>query len=182
MITNQDVFSKLNFSIPTDDFLDVINEFDKEFLLSYEVLNYSFIFDGTQYVSEIITQHGLCFSFNIAYSNDMFDYNFTSSDFHYNIFPMGFIHNFLPEFPILPRKDSLYPYGLKTGLYLNNNKTKNAVKRDYEGYDFILHDPFEMPSSSSSKYLFRSDTKVDIKVVAQINTIDDSIAHYHPNE
>ena len=162
--------------------MDVINEFDKEFLISYEILQFAFIFDGAQYVSEIITPHGLCFSFNMAYSYDMFDYNSTSKDFHYQIFPVGFVHGLLPPTPELPRKDSPYPYGLRNSLLITNNRNKNAIKRDFEGYDFILHDPFELSSSSSSKYLLKSDRKVEIRIVAQINTIDDSIAHYHPNE
>ena len=135
--------------------MDVLNEFDKEFLFSYEILQFAFIFDGVQYVSEILTPYGLCHSFNVAYSSDMLNYKSTSSDFHYQIFPSGFVHDLLPAIPELPRKDSPYPYGLTTNMIISNFKNKNAIKRDYEGYDFFLHDPFELPSSFSSKYVIK---------------------------
>lgn len=179
MVTVQGVFYKINFSIPTDDFLSVINEFDKEFLLGNLPLSFIFNHDSHHFISEVIAPQGLCFSFNMAYSHDMLDINLTSSDFHHQIIETG--HG-IPVIPEIPRNDSKYPYGLKVQSMFLEELLQSTIKKDIDGYQLYLHDSFELPSSSSVKYLVRGNRELDIKIIPQINFIDDSITHYDPVE
>lgn len=142
-------------------------------------LSFIFVFDSQTYISEIITQHGLCFTFNIAYSHDLLDINATSDDFHFQVFETGSGRPYVPE---LPRNDSNYPFGLKIMSIIENELVKSSAKTDTYGYQLYFHDPFELPSSFSVKYLAKINQMVDIKIVPQINLIDDSIADYDPAE
>jgi hypothetical protein len=178
LVLNKGIFSKLNFSIPTDDFLDVINEFDKEFLRGRKILTFSFLDDPYHYMSELLSPQGLCFTFNIALSQDLLKINSTSDDFHYKIFWTGLGY---PSKTTIPRSDSQYPYGLKIQTILEEKILKIA-ERNIDGYQVYLHDPYELPSSSSVKYIAKMDRKLDIKILPQINSIDDSIVDFSPKE
>lgn len=80
IIVNFGLFEKLNESLYNGDFLDVINHFQK--IMGLDSLRADFA-DEDPYFAEILTQSGLCETFNIADKNQVFDLNLTSNDFHY---------------------------------------------------------------------------------------------------
>lgn len=82
IITNFGFFAKINESLFNDDFLDIINHFQK--VMGLDSLRTSWGEDDEDpYFAEILTQSGLCETFNIADKSQVFDLNLTSDDFHY---------------------------------------------------------------------------------------------------
>ncbi|CAG9812250.1 unnamed protein product [Chironomus riparius] len=175
LITNRGVFNKLNFSIPTDDFLEVANQFDKE--LGFD-LSYYWINEDQQYITEIITEWGLCFTYNIAFSHDLLNINSTSDDFHYEYFPRWFedINIEINKFPI---SISTSKAGLRAGFHPDINKLGDLTKAQYT---VIFHDPFELPTANSKVIKLNIYYQTNVLVVPQINSIDESLVEYGPSE
>ena len=76
-------------------------------------------------MSEVLTEWGLCFTFNIAFSRDLLNLNSTSSDFHYQHPHRGFVTNLIQRPPkILPKRIATVKSGLWVGfddaLYKND--------------------------------------------------------------
>jgi len=157
LIKNLGTFQKINYSIPTDDFLDVINQFSKEF---DDFLSIVFYWIGTYQnrMSEIITPWGLCFTYNIAFSHDLLNHNTTSSDFYYEN-TLRLIQITKPNQPIedLPKRIST----ANAGLWVGFNKLNQAVDLRVDGYTSLFHDPFELPSKRSK--VIETNLKVQTK-------------------
>lgn len=165
-------------SIPTDDFLDVINEFPKEFEQFFSLVffwNESYQFR----LSEILTKWGLCFTYNIAFSHDLLNLNFTSHDFHYQ-------HTFrkngkksikFPAIEDFPKRLSTSDAGLWVGFgsFLD-------LSDDFDGFPYYLHDSFELPYKRSKT--FKADRKLQSKILIepQIYSIDESLYDFTPAE
>lgn len=179
---NLEVFAKTNLTFPKDDFLDVLNEFDKEFLNNLGEVCFEFRQNYYRYVSEVITHYGLCFTYNIAFPHDLLNFNLTSDYFNFQIFRTcsPYTKKSTHEIQEIPRNETSYPNGLK--LIFMINLVNKAIKRSVSGYYLFLHDPFELPSSNSKKYFININGEFQIKVNPQINQIDDSIADYDPIE
>lgn len=184
MITNRGIFAKLNFFIPNDDFLDIINKFDKEFFHSEELLDIKWMEDHKQFVSEILTPKGLCLTFNLAFANQVLNINSTSNDFHYQL-----IHLFYKTVPkdlfppkSLPRKIS----SSFAGLYIKIDMLYMFFNELYEenphGFTVFIHDPFELPSMNSKIYNINIGQRNKILIDAKLNTIDNSLIHLKPDK
>ena len=52
LIKNRGTFSKINFSIPTDDFLDDINQFYKEFAISFNEIIFRLFYKNQEYIAK----------------------------------------------------------------------------------------------------------------------------------
>ena len=182
MITNRGVFAKLNISISNDDFLNIMNEFKKEFLDSDLILNMMWIEDERQFVSEILTSEGLCLTFNIAFANDLLNLKNTSNDFHYQLINLRSDSKdlVLPQF--LPRKIA----SSFTGLQIKFNVIAMFFTEIYEknphGFLCFIHDPFELPSMNSKFITADVRQRTHITIAAELNTIEDSVENYKPGE
>jgi hypothetical protein len=172
LIRNYGIFNKINFSVPTDDFLDVYNEFYKQLAPA----NFYWI-QYNQFVSEVITPYGLCMTFNLPKAEDMLNTNSTSDDFHYtHFYPYHFDHKVNTS--ELPRKTST----ALSGLYftVSNFDQENIVESDFDGLLCFVHDPFELPARSSAKFVAKSFQALEIDINPQIHLIDDSLVGYSP--
>lgn len=178
MILNYGTFNKINFSISTDNFLEFLYEFETEIYNH----NPSFFFgsNGKNWRTDVVTAHGVCRTFNLALSNDLLNINETSDNFHYQHYDnLNNYFTYPAELPGLPQSDSPFPYGLNIQLAMdidNESFTENYT------YTLYLHDPFEFPSSSSTKFILKTNTEIQIKIFAQIHEIDDSITDYDSKE
>lgn len=182
LVTNRGIFNRLNFSISNENFLNILNEFEKEFLYYDLSTLFYFQYTSSHFISEILTPYGLCLTFNVASSEDMLNSNTTSDDFHFKYFTSGYPSDGPPKRTKFPRKDSKYPSGLKVVTTVHREVDAVAIKRHFDGYYFLLHDPFELPSSFSKKFLMYFGRGNVLKINPQINTIDSSIASYDPVE
>ena len=185
MITNRGTFQKINLTIPTDDFLDIINEFDKDFLIDYFAIVFKWIDEYQQYVSEIITPLGLCFTFNIAPSHELMDTNLTSDDFHY-IYAHKEIQEGLwnhEKPPQAIKRISTSKSGLWIGFQAKFLLRDNLLGDDgLSGFQVLIHDPFELPTTRSKMIKLNTDYETQINLIPQLNTIDESLFDYDPAE
>ena len=185
LITNRGTFQKLNVSISTDDFLDVINEFAKEFIITSTSMNFQWIKDLKLFGNEIITPWGLCFSFNMAHSRDLLNLNTTSSDFHYQYTAAKLsdykklVHQ-LSE-PI-PRKISTMKAGLFVNLLPNFEEFQQVIENNIDGYLFILHDPYELPSRNAKSFRAKMLFRTNVILRPLLHEIDESLNDYEPKE
>lgn len=183
MIYNFNIFNKHNISVPADDFLEVANQFQKQFINTSKPLHYSFRKWQEQFVSEILTPFGLCFTFNAAQSHDLLNIESTSSDFHYQLFELRYtkfrMSNIVRQ---VPETESREPGGLYMFHEIRMDTFKPIISKDNIGYPVFLHDPFELPTQFSKIFLINSNEMNAISIDVQINDIDDSIVEYDPFE
>ena len=141
------------------------------------------------YASEIITQWGLCITYNIGFSRDVLHLNSTSEDFHYQIarkveIPVSnlkvYKHEREPE--NLPQKISTSKAGLWVGFHLEWFDIEKVLKNTFGGYTLLLHDPLELPSANSKMVHLNLKFQTTILINPQMNTIDESLAGYEPTE
>lgn len=181
-ITKRGVFAKLNYSVPTNDILDEFNEFFKEFSLRFDSLIFYLAQQNQEYVAEIITQWGLCFTYNIAFSHDLLYINKTSDDFHYIYgYKMFDKYNLVREEPkFYPQKISSSQAGLWVGFYEEKNRPLIVVSNDFHGYVVLFHDPYELPSRNSKILKFNTQIQTKVFINPQLNSIDESLLDYEP--
>ena len=166
--------------MPSFDFLDVLNEFDKEIKGCPDIC-FEFHRRCNRYISEVLTPLGLCRSFNIALAHDLLDLNTTSNDFHYELFATCFaVALNLYDMPEIPRNDTSFPTGLHIEWF--EGHSHYTFNRKLAGRWMYLHDPYELPSTSSKKLMINANYDVLIQISPQINRIDDSIVGYDPVE
>lgn len=180
-MTKRGTFSKLNFAIPTDDILDVFNQFYKEYASSLQSISHYFDKVIKTFASEIITPHGLCLAFNLAFSQDVLELNATSNDFYYQLVYRIFAGHSKTDRIKLPADFPLKskPDGLR--IHVNTLlRPEQVVQNDFGGHCFMLHDPFELPTKAS--YTVYTDKSLNVLMHAKINSIDDSLKHHKPQE
>lgn len=177
---NLGAFDKTNLTLPQFDFLEVINEFEKVLIEFQPSLCIEFSYEFDRYISEVLTPLGLCYSFNIASSSDLLNLNLTSDYFHYDIMRTCSTFSEIREIPVIPRNDTPYPSGyflMWQYPYVDINYRTNRT-----GHYFYLHDPYELPSSSSKKIKINANRDGYIRIVPQIFQIDESLVKYDPKE
>jgi hypothetical protein len=178
LIRNYGIFNKINFSVPTDDFLDIYNEFQKE--LDSHFINFFWI-NNQDFVSEIITPYGLCMTFNFPKVEDFLNTNSTSDDFHIRHFYPSKVINKSTSDITLPRSISTSIDGLYILLYVHYNYFE-VIESDINGLLLFLHDPFELPGRSSAKFIAKSFRPTEINIAPEVHSIDDSLIGYSPEE
>lgn len=183
MLTKRNTFAFINISIPTDDFVDVINHFAKEFDDSATSIIVHFTGEKRSYISEIITTWGLCFTFNMAFSHDLLNLNVTSDDFHYQLFLESTIYNTINPPPVfLPRSSPSSNAGLTIEIYSSTLEYDEIIFNDFRGFIVMVHDPFELPSKKSKLLRLGYDRNLKVIIDAQMNKIDESVSNYEPVE
>lgn len=183
MIHNFNIFNKHNISVPLDDFLEIANQFRKQFINITDPLYYRFRNWQEQYLNEILTPFGLCLTFNSALSHDLLNINATSDDFNYKLLELRYtVWRMTVEGRKVPEMESKEPEGLFLINNLPMDTYKPIISKDNIGYPIFLHDPFELPSQFSKMFRINSNDINQISIDVQINDIDDSIVGYDPIE
>lgn len=161
-----------------------MNEFKKEFLDMDFTLYVKWMEDHKQYVSEILTSEGLCFTFNIAFANDLLRLKNTSNDFHYQLFHLKYSSGSKDLIPpkSLPRKIASSFTGLKIKFDALMMFFDEVYEKNPHGLLIYIHDPYELPSMNSKIYTMNVRQRTQIIIDAELNTIDDSVVDYKPQE
>ncbi|KAL7031154.1 hypothetical protein ACKWTF_006916 [Chironomus riparius] len=183
MITDRGVFLKLNISVSADDFLNDINEYPKEFTADSYAIVINLVRKSQEYISEIITPWGLCFTYNIAFSNDLLDVNATSEDFHYE-YSNKMFGNFDFDAPPtdFPYKLSTSKAGLWVGFKYSFFTSYKFLENDFDGYVVSFHNPYELPTKNSKIIKFNKQIQTMILIDPSISTTDESLMEYEPAE
>lgn len=161
-----------------------MNEFSKEFLFTDQVINILWLANNGQYVSEILTPDGLCFTFNGVFVEDLLNMNLTSNDFHYE---MAYIYyavltSTLHPPKSLPRRISTSLSGLEIIFAIGEFWFPKIFRKYGSSLSFYIHNPFELPSINSKMLNIDVNQNTKVFIDAELNTIDDSLVNYSPNE
>jgi len=136
-----------------------------------------------QYMSEIITPWGLCFTYNIAFSPDLLNISSVSDDFHNDhtsrIIAIKSLNQRKPT--KMPKKISTSKAGLWVGFGTTHLEDE-GVENDFNGYVVLFHDPFELPSKMSKIVNTNFDIRTEVFVDPQLNSLDESLNDYKPFE
>jgi hypothetical protein len=178
LLTNRGTFASLNVSIPTVDFLDVINEFEKLIFNGATMVNFYWLWSKHTSFSEIITDHGLCSTFNIAFSTELLDTHFTTDDFHYQNIISNFESNVTE---VIPRRSARSAQNLRVDIF-SDNITQSRIVSAFEGCMMYWHNPYELPSRFSQKRLLSFAKFTDIWIEPQMIVIDESLESDEPEE
>lgn len=178
LVTRSGIFEKKNISIPTDNFLHTFNEFHK-FLFNDDV-EWKFYF-LTRYskFSQVLTDHGFCYTFNLAITKEMFNENSISTEFFHEHFGAGNIPNQTDT--AIPR---LIPFAAILRILIKSSKSyyKKIDNGLYEGHIIYIHDPYELPSRTTNRIFMRNGQTSMLNIEPIFNTIDDSLDELQINE
>lgn len=141
--------------------------------------------DNKQFISEILTHFGLCYTFNVAYVDDVLHMNSTSNDFHYDYYDLD--DELVVEYKFvrpksLPRKITSSFTGLQIYFSTLNIFYHEIFERNPNVHVIYIHDPFELPSMDSKMLNINNNQIISLVFDADLNTIDDSLVHYKPEE
>lgn len=119
----------------------------------------------------------------MAFSRDVLNLNETSDDFNYQLINTYRSKAVQAEQPkVLPRRVSVSQTGLNIKTTLFVPLARDIILNLFYGYYYMFNDPYELPSTNSKIVPVSSDRFVSVTIDAQINTMDESIASYEPDE
>lgn len=189
MVENDDFLSKFNVSISTDNFIAQLLEFsnfygymsgDKGNWTNKHHINYT----------EVISQKGLCYTFNFPTAEKFFNLDAVSSDFNYNKTKSVVFEETEPffDYPLSTSSSELGMFAsVRTDHHslVNHFKTKvvfvpmNSVEN---GIHLTFHDPYEIISKDSPNHFAMYNQSTLFKINPTKVNYDDSIAVYSPEE
>lgn len=181
LISRRGTFAKLNFSIPTDDFLDIINEFTIHASIDSPLIRIVQTYSGPSILSNILTETNLCKSYNMALSNEVFDTNLTSDDFnyqHYNDRKGKYFKNLTI---VVPQR-SLTSKVFLTTRTLTYNLQRDMTISSTKGGIIYFHDSYELPSKLIQSMVINDDQYIEIFVEPQMMEVDESFYDENPIE
>ncbi|KAG5668707.1 hypothetical protein PVAND_016636 [Polypedilum vanderplanki] len=169
LLSQRGTFAKINFSIPTDDFLDVINEFDKTYIFK-EIYSFFWVTQGYTGITEILTEFGLCTNFNIVLATELFNINLITKDFHY-------VHEY-NKFSIRINYTEQIPRRVARGkqtFLLQAFSYKWDTIWEFNGHTLFLHNSYEIPTKFTLTKMINYKELTNIFIEPHIMAIDESI-------
>lgn len=179
MVSKKGVFSRLNFSIPTDNFHYVMNEISR---FHYWVPNlifstFSWLGQGAR-LNYILTEEGICYGFNYPPSSELIDEDLVTSDFFYTTF--GHFYQVIDFGKKLPRRVNVPEPGFHIDIAANLAWYDKFYGKDKDGYNFYIHNAYELPTRETSKVFIDKNSIMNILIEPQLNDIDESMVDFEP--
>lgn len=165
--------------------MDIINQFSKEFEEIDHYLVFYLVNKVQEYIAEIITQWGLCSTYNIAFNHDVLHTNLTSNDFHYEYGYRMTLSRPRIRDPIpqnYPMKISTSHAGLWVGFSNYRDYTMKFIDNKFHGFVVIFHNPYELPTRFSKVLMFNTKLQTRILLNPQLNLIEETLMDYEPAE
>lgn len=177
LVTKRGTFQKLNLSVPTDAMLYVANEFEKTGHNKYSSTIYNE--QGVRlYLSETMTKHGLCHTYNLALPDEIYNMDLVSFDFYHEYFK--------PDFgaenrAVIPRKSKeIVSYDVV--IYTNPSYHERLINGIY-GVNFMyIHDPYELTTSATNPIPLHRNNNCVINVEPNLMAVDESLHDMEPYE
>lgn len=205
LIENDVNLNDMNESISTNDFISVLRKFPnfwknregQEYTLFRREAVWNEMF-ATEF-HEILTRWGLCYSFNIINSTQLFNLEQVSSDFHYEMFISvgSFTSVYVWTANVMdepnPMKTRSFELGFVASLVdvddhdpdlYNGNYTYNRYNpmSIFEGYHLIFHDPKELPDLNSVHHYTIPGQNLIFWISPHMINIEDSLKDLTINE
>jgi hypothetical protein len=123
-------------------------------------------------VSEIMTEHGLCLTFNLAKIEDVYDVDRISADFYHEYFAINIDPSYLVQ--IVPRKVKTNS-GFSLSAAAFQNFYDEIFNSQYDGHLIYIHSPYELPTTLSNPIFLQKDIYLKGWMEPQLNVIDESL-------
>lgn len=134
----------------------------------------------TSFISEILTEFGLCYSFNLAISDNVVDKNLTSPNFHYSHFT---IHNYpLGRTEKIPRKINTCDKGYSIAAWSSEEYYKFVHNLHQDDHLIFIHDPYEYPTRSSVSMSLNRNSIINVLLNPIFYGIDESLKNFNIQE
>jgi hypothetical protein len=124
-------------------------------------------------LSEILTEHGLCLTYNLAHSTDIYDHEAISADFYHEYFSISSIKQQVSTEQVPRRIKANAELSFSIGAF--QHFYDEIFNGRYDGHLFYIHDPYELPTTSSTKIYLQKDTYLKAFVEPQLNAVDESL-------
>ncbi|KAG5679881.1 hypothetical protein PVAND_009418 [Polypedilum vanderplanki] len=170
IMTNRGILTKLNISASTDDFLDVLNEFRSDFVVDF-LWNQ---LKGTKF-SSILTEFGLCRTFNLTLPEDLFHKDLISDDFDHKYYSTFSREKTFDYKQIIPRRansvDDTVFFEAECFEILLTETFK------FEGQILMIHNPYELPNIQTKSIIInvRDNSVVNVRLIPEMFDIDESL-------
>lgn len=141
--------------------------------------------ESQRFLNEIITPWGLCFTFNMAHSHDLLNLNQVSDNFHYQYTiqaDVDYTKYIYQLAETIPKKVLTTKLGLTVTVLPYNEIYEQVIENDFDGYLFIIHDPYELPSWKSKIVKAANFFETKVQVSPKLHEIDESLYGYTPAE
>ncbi|EFA05007.2 Pickpocket protein 28-like Protein [Tribolium castaneum] len=183
----QNVFLKKSGKTLKDDFFDVVNELQPYELSTCYYMGESFGCD--ELFTPIITDEGICYSFNILDRKDMFRKNVlwyknyqdvTSEPLKYDI-DLGYLTPAVTTYPsraLLSGADN----SLQVSFQHVQQNTDFLCNKYYQGFRVLLHNPVEIPRLSKFCFCVPLDEIVTASIEPNLIQTSDSVRKYNPEK
>lgn len=179
LITRSGVFEAKNVSLSTDNFLYTLNEFQKFTYARMDTgINFHF-FGRPTFISEILTEYGLCYTFNLATSKEMYDTETVSAEF---------FHEYLTTLSGFPAFNETIPRFIAptTAIFIYINAIQSyydkIFNRLHDAHLVFVHDPYELPTVSMNRFSIDKNVLSTLHVEPIFNSIDESLFDLSINE
>jgi hypothetical protein len=206
LISNDRFLSNFNVSIPTDNLIDRLTDFITLFQTTPSInspypihmkANWSQQYETNW--TRTLHKTGFCYTFNFPNSTQFFNREKISKDFEYDEvvrmekfeysreaknqtlnYPLKGPKNgfgIIAEFHELHRID----IGTKSfyRVYMFN-ETRPFEARD--GFHFIIHDTFEVPSDTSNNFMTITNDTLYFDIIPQVTKFDESLSYFSLKE
>lgn len=172
LLTKHGTFHRQNISLPVENFLNVLGEFaklDKSFFYTFDVR----WMDESVLFSEIITELGVCFSLNLAVNEEIFKHQ-TAFDF-YHTYINQYSKNNLSKAELRPTRAGHTLSGIMFRV-MGSDKLETMLNSGiYEGYQILIHDPYELPTKFSLSNKLQKYGKIDFSITPHIQSTGGSL-------
>lgn len=207
---HDDTLAELNVSVPTDDLVERLDDFQK---LLQKHLSWRYVgirANWTEKYEVNLTQtfgpNSLCYTFNFPGAAKFFHLEKLAKDFNFSkVYPLFMDPTKKASLTVFeyPLKTTDYQLGLDIAfdyrIFNGNVKTFNEIQAQLggnmkeflnfshpskvqDGYKLILHDPFEVPSPESHQFFTIPHEIYEIEITPEITKFDESIKDYSPEE
>lgn len=134
-----------------------------------------------------MTEFGFCYSFNILKPQKIFNIEKVSNDFDFKFMLSGFEKRKIVEDGNEVKKVFTTEMGLEgyaSWEVLENGRRFNEeiVNMDIDGILLLLHDPFELPSSSSMKIPMIANRTIQIWIEPELHNVDENLIDFSSQE
>jgi hypothetical protein len=196
LIANDKFMSQNNMSAPTEGFVDLMTHFHNFFRMNYArrspyplsmYANWSSQYDTNW--TRVLFKTGFCFTFNYPNASQIFHSEKIAKDFDYTNVTLlrsfstkKFVYKHL-VYPLKgPKNHVALDLQFATLEYNKNyyNETKPDEMRN--GYQFMLHEPFEVLSDDAIPLFAITGEKLNYFIVPEKMSYDESIVDFTPEE
>lgn len=176
LVTRHGTFAKLNLSVPVENVLHTANELEKAGY-NYES-TISFTQEKFMFTTELLTEHGLCVSTNLALADDMFHMDKVSFDLYHEYSSLYYPTESFVTIPRTLFGNELFIMKIESKKGFN----EGLVNGIFDANFVYFHDPYELPMTFLKPVSLSRTNRIDFTVEYKLLAVDESLHSMEPKE